>query len=245
MNRNPASRYLQLAQNRGGYRNADGFFDRDTMSGSRGYYADATAAVPAASTAVVNNKPTSQPFVINVTSTSGAAVSNFDILGAYQYVTNPPAGFSWSNGNLVNGSITISSGVSGITYAQMLAQFQGLPFTVGNTYIKSTTAGQIDETLTLSISDATGRSGNNPMIPLIDPYQMQSTVIVFNQKYRMDGNTKITIATVLANATVTFYLFPIDDYNPVRALSDGQIVKSFSNPNLVRAQQVFIGSPNQ
>ena len=247
MNRsNPANRYLRAAQQRGGYRHADGFFDRDTMQGARGFYADASAATASAAPAATpGNKPTSQPFVITVTSTSGAAVSNFDVLGAFEYLTNPPTGASWNAaGNLVVGSVTISSAIPTINYTRMLAQFQTTPFTVGTTYISSATADQVQQTLTLTITDATGRTASNPMLPLLDPYQQQSTVIAFTQKYRMDGNTKITIGTLLANATVMFYFYPTDDYNAVRALSDGQIVKSFANPNIVKAQQVYLGTPN-
>lgn len=247
---NPANRYLQAAANRGrGFRNADGFLDRDLMNGGRGnFYADATAAAPAAAApaATPGNKPTSQPFVVVVTSTSGAAVPNFDILGAYEYLTTPPTGWAWdaATGNLANGSVTISSGVSTINYKRMLAQFQTTPFTVGNTYINSSTATQINQALTLTISDATGRTASNPMLPVTDPYQFSQTSIAFTQKFRMDGNTKITMASVLANATVYFYFYPIDDFNAVRALSDGNIVKSFASPNIVKAQEVYIGQPN-
>lgn len=241
-NISPANRYLQLAR-QGGFHNSDGFFDRDTMTGARGFYADASAAAPApAAPATPGNKPTSQPFVINVASTSGAAVANFDILGAFQYLSNPPAGWSWdTNGNLNFGAVQISSGVGTINYNRMLAQFQVTPFTVGVSYLKSATANQVSEPLTLTITDATGRTSSNPMLPLIDPYQFQTTVIAFTQKFRMDGNTKITIASVFANASIQIYLYPIDDFNPVRALSNGQIVKSFANPNIVKAQQVFLG----
>lgn len=246
---NPANKYLEAAS-RARYHSADGFLDADTINGNRGFYADATAAATAAPVAAAapaatpGNKPTSQPFVVVVTSTSGAAVSNFDVLGAYEYLVNPPTGWSWSNGNLVNGSITISSGVSTINYTRMLAQFQTLPFTVGTVYINSSTATQINQALTLTVSDATGRTASNPMLPVTDPYQFSSTSIAFTQKFRMDGNTKITVAQILANAVVTFYFYPTDDFNSVRALSNGQVVKSFGNPNIVRTQQVFLASQN-
>jgi len=247
---NPANRYLQAAAGRGGrFRNADGFFDRDVVNAGRGsFYADATAAAPAAAPAATpGNKPTSQPYVIVVASTSGAAVDNFDILGAYEYLTTPPTGWSWdaATQNLSNGSLTIKSGVPNITYKQMLAQFQATPFTVGQTYISSATATQIDQVLDLQVTDANGRQASNPMIPLIDPYQFQTNRISFTQKFRMDGNTKITIASVLPNATVYFYFYPMDNFNAARALADGNVVKTYGQPNIVRAQQVYIGQPNQ
>lgn len=244
---NPANKYLQAAAGRSVYRGADGFLDADTVNGGRGFYADATtAAAVAPAAATPGNKPTSTPFVIQVASTSGAAVNNFDILGAYQYLVNPPTGWSWNaaTGDLINGSVTISAPVATITYNRMLAQFQTLPFTVGTTYITSSTAAQIQQILTVTVSDATGRGAFNPMFPLVDPYQMSTTSISFPQKYRMDGNTKITISSLLANTTVTFYFYPIDDFNAVRALSNGQVVKSFDNPNIVRSP-LYVGATNR
>ena len=47
--------------------------------------------------------PTSQPYIVTITSTSGAAVSDFEVLGSYENINT--AGFT-GGGNLVIGSIS-------------------------------------------------------------------------------------------------------------------------------------------
>jgi hypothetical protein len=104
--------------------------------------------------------PTSQPYIINITSTSGAAVSNFQVLGSYEFINN--SGFT-SGGDLVIGSITISSGIANITYREMLYQFMNNPYSVGLTYIQSATVGQVLETLSLNTRDANGNEAQKDL----------------------------------------------------------------------------------
>ncbi|MGH2642318.1 MAG: hypothetical protein ACRDE2_00090 [Chitinophagaceae bacterium] len=247
MNNNPAQRYLRQAAGQARYRGVDGFIDENTSYGRR-FYANAQTAAPAPqpSTAGSAALATSAPFILVVNNASGGAVTNFDIFGAYIYLINPPAGFVWNaNGSLVyNNLVTISSGIPGITYSQMLSQFQTIPFTVGETYVQSSTAGQITQNLTLSTTGADGKAASNPIIMVKDPYQMQVDALVNQQRYRITSNTKLTISQLLANASVTFNFYPSDDFNPVRSLSDGQVVKSFGNPGIIRAQRVLMGTSN-
>lgn len=111
--------------------------------------------------------PTSQPYIITVTSTSGSAVSNFAVLGSYEFINN--AGFT-AGGDLVIGSITISSGISGVTYREMLYQFMQNPYSVGLTYLQSATANQVLETLAVNTRDANGNEAQKTLVPTIDPY---------------------------------------------------------------------------
>ena len=93
-------KYLANAQRNAmeSFSNADGFIDNDlSFTGDDFFNAEGMGG---------GNVQTSQPYIVNVTSTSGSAVSNFEILGSYQYINN--AGFT-AGGDLVIGSITISS----------------------------------------------------------------------------------------------------------------------------------------
>jgi hypothetical protein len=115
------------------FSNADGFIDQDlSFTGDDFFRADGGMSMG-------GDIQTSQPYIINVTSTSGSAVANFDVLGSYQYINN--AGFTTA-GNLVIGSVTISSGIPNISYQEMLYQFMNNPYSVGLTYIQSATANQ-------------------------------------------------------------------------------------------------------
>lgn len=179
--------------------------------------------------------PTSQPYIVTVTSTSGSAVSNFAVLGSYEFINN--AGFT-AGGDLVIGSITISSGISGITYREMLYQFMQNPFSVGLTYLQSATANQVLETLAVNTRDANGNEAQKTLVPTIDPYQQQSTIIAMRYGYRIDGFTKVIISSVLANASVKLYFYPSDNINLARGLSGRAVSEAFGNPGIVKAQTI-------
>jgi len=233
---NKIQKYLQDAKNNASakFAHADGEFGSSTKNGDKGF-SNATGSMPASMT----KAPTSQPYVINVTSTSGSPVADFSILGSNTFLYGS-AGATWTNGSLVIGSITISSGTPGVTYQQMLAQFTQQPFTCGLTYYKSSTAGQIDQILSVITRDANGNSQTMPIVPTIDPYQQQSNVIVIPNVFTVDGFTSVVIASVLANATVTFQLYPADKINLARGLDNQSVGANYSNPGIVKAQEVVV-----
>lgn len=229
------SQYLRQAQNSAmeSFVGADGFFDDDVhFTGSDDFYgADGVNPVAAA---------TSMPYAINITNT-GAAVNNFELLGSAAYLNN--AGFT-AGGSLVIGTITISSLISGITYREMLYQFQGNPFSVGLTYIQSDTAGQLIQPITLNTRDANGTQAQKPFMPLLDPYQNQNNVVVVKQPYRVDGMTRMILSSVLANAVINFYIYPSDNINLARGLAGKPVSRNFGNPAIVKAQPVtVVGNP--
>ena len=174
----------------------------------------------------------SMPYIINITNGSTAAQSNVDVLGANQYLFN--TGLQ-ANGDLVIGSITISSGVPNISYRDLLATSQTNPFTVGQTYISSqATPAQVQEVFTVTTKDPNGSLLQVPISPAIDPYQQQSGILVDDTPYRIDGNTKLTISQVLGSAVVQVRFFPADNINPGRALAGQPVGQSFADPGLIR-----------
>ena len=177
---------------------------------------------------------TSQPYIINVTSTSGSAVANFNILGSYTYLNS--TGFS--NGNLTIGSITISSGIPDITYQEMLYKFMNNPYSVGLTYIQSATQNQVLQTLSVNTRDANGNLAQKTLVPTIDPYQQQTNIIAMKYAYRIDGFTKIIIAQVLANATLSLYFYPADNINLARALGGNPASRQFGTPPVTNGQTI-------
>jgi hypothetical protein len=211
------------------FSNADGFIDNDlSFTGDDFFNAEGMGG---------GNVQTSQPYIVNVTSTSGSAVSNFEILGSYQYINN--AGFT-SGGDLVIGSITISSGISDVTYREMLYQFMNNPYSVGLTYLQSATANQVLETLSVNTKDANGNLAQKTLVPTIDPYQQQTTIIAMKYAYRIDGFTKIIIRQVLANATVKLYFYPADNINLSRALGGNSVSRQFGTPPVTNGQTIRI-----
>jgi hypothetical protein len=228
---NNVKKYLADAQRNANesFASANGFID-DDLSFTGDDFFQANGAQQGAPSA-----PTSQPYVIDVTSTSGSAVSNFEVLGSFEYINN--TGFT-SSGDLVIGSVTISSGIAGITYREMLYQFMNNPFSVGLTYVQSATANQILETLSVNTKDANGNTAQKSLVPTIDPYQQQSTVLAMKYAFRVDGFTKLILRNVLANASVKLYLYPSDNINLSRGLAGQNVSRQYGNPGIVKSQNI-------
>ena len=224
-------KYLANAQRNAmeSFSNADGFIDNDlSFTGEDFFNAEGMGG---------GNVQTSQPYIVNVVSTSGSAVSNFEILGSYQYINN--AGFT-AGGDLVIGSITISSGISDVNYREMLYQFMNNPYSVGLTYLQSATANQVLETISVNTRDANGNLAQKTLVPTIDPYQQQTTIIAMKYAYRIDGFTKLVIRQVLANSTVKLYFYPADNINLARALGGQAVSRQFGTPPVTNGQTIKI-----
>lgn len=211
------------------FNNADGFIDDDlSFTGDDFFNAEGVQQA-------VQNPQTSQPYIVNITSASGSAVSNFEILGSYQYINN--AGFT-AGGDLVIDSITISSGIPTVTYREMLYQFMNSPYSVGLTYVQSATANQILETISVNTKDANGNLAQKALVPTIDPYQNQTNVLAMKYPYRIDGYTKLIISSILANASVRINLYPADNINIARALGGRPVSKQFGTPPVTNGQTI-------
>jgi hypothetical protein len=224
-------KYLANAQRNAmeSFSNADGFIDNDlSFTGDDFFNAEGMGG---------GNVQTSQPYIVSVTNASGTAVSNFEVLGSYQYINN--AGFT-AGGDLVVGNVTISSGISDVTYREMLYQFMNNPYSVGLTYIQSATANQVLETISVNTKDANGNLAQKTLVPTIDPYQQQTTIVAMKYAYRIDGFTKIIIRQVLASSTVKLYFYPADNINLSRALGGQSVSKQFGTPPVTNGQTIRI-----
>jgi hypothetical protein len=218
------------------FSNADGFIDDVNFTGDD-FFNNMGGMSGMMRADGAPSAPTSQPYIINITSTSGAAVPNFEVLGSYEFINN--SGFT-AGGDLVIGSITISSGIANINYREMLYQFMNNPYSTGLTYIQSSTAGQVLETLSINTRDANGNEAQKTLVPTIDPYQQQSDIIALKYPYRIDGFTKMIIRSVLASSTVKLYFYPADNINLARGLAGRPVSKQFGNPGIVRNQTVVL-----
>lgn len=218
------------------FSNADGFIDDVNFTGDD-FFNNMGGMSGMMRADGAPSAPTSQPYIINITSTSGAAVPNFEVLGSYEFINN--SGFT-AGGDLVIGSITISSGIANINYREMLYQFMNNPYSTGLTYIQSSTAGQVLETLSINTRDANGNEAQKTLVPTIDPYQQQSDIIALKYPYRIDGFTKIIIRSILASSTVKLYFYPADNINLARGLAGRPVSKQFGNPGIVRNQTVVL-----
>ena len=177
-----------------------------------------------------NNAPQSQPYIITISNASASAVSNFDVLGAYTYLNN-----TFTNGSLTISGVTISSSISNVNYQQFLYQSMNQPFSVGLTYIESVSgsSSQITQTFTLNTQDANGNQLLRTIVPTIDPYQQQSTIVAVKQLYSIDGFTKLTFSTVAASAVFRVHFYPASNINLAAGLQGSSVAQQYGNPNIV------------
>lgn len=197
----------------------DQFFDAD---------GDGAAAPQAGGVPSMGAMRTSQPYIITISNASATSVSNFDVLGAYQYLGSG----TFTSGSLVSGQITVSSAISNVTYQEFLYQSMNSPFAVGLTYIESVSGSttQVSQTLTLNTRDANGNQALKTLVPTIDPYQQQSGIVALNQLYDIDGFTKITISTVLPSVVFRIHFYPRANLNVARGLRGNQVAADFGSP---------------
>jgi hypothetical protein len=195
---------------------------------SDGYSADGGSA---------NAAPTSQPYIINVQNTTAANISNVTILGAYTFIGTSSPAYGNASG------ISITMGITNVTYTEFLYQSMNSPFSVGMTYIQSLggSSAQITQPITLNTQDANGNQALKSLIITIDPYQQQTSVVAVKQLYRIDGYTKLTISTLLPNAVVQFQFYPADNINLARGLSGRPATRNFGKPAIVKDSVAVIG----
>jgi hypothetical protein len=224
-------RYLQMAnrQVNESFIGVDGFVDDDMYfaAGDNFFGADGTEAAPMAAAPAVMR---SQPYILTVSNASNAAVT-VDVFGAYIYLNN--AGFS--GGSLTVSNVTITSGLSNVTYYNLLNQSSVSPFTIGSTLISSVngTTSQVLAPLTLSTLDANGNQATKILTPVIDPYQQQSGVIELKQPFRIDGFTKLTFS-IFASTSIQFQFYPSDTINIARGLGGNAVSKQYGSPKIIR-----------
>jgi len=177
---------------------------------------------------------TSQPYILSIANSTTDAVDNVALFNAYKSLAASATNYD----NDV--AITVSMGIGGLTYGEMLYQSMNKPFVTGLTYLQSTNTAQVLETIKISQKDVNGNESHKSIVPTMDPYQQQqgSVAIAFN--YKIDGFTKLTIASILGSATLNLYLYPAENVATGRALTGGAVVKGFSNPDVVKKDKVEI-----
>jgi len=183
-----------------------------------------------------SSAPTSQPYIVVITNTSGSVSHPCTILGAYNTLSYTSA--NWQN----SPAISISMGISGISYSEFLYQSMNKPFIVGLTYYQSATANQVLETMTLIQRDVNGNQTNKTLVPTIDPYQYQSTIIAVKFSYKIDGFTSLVVSAILGGATVKLYFYPAETVSTSRALTGRKAVSGYGNPNIVKKDTMSLSS---
>jgi len=190
------------------------------------------AGAPAPAAPAMGGAPTSQPYILTLTNSHSANIASNVIGKAYQNIT------SADNGLLTH--MAISMGVSGTTYLEFLYTTLNRPFVNGLTYIDGSSAGQSIKALQLKVRDVNGNIQEKTLVPIIDPYQQQNTIVALRTVFKWDGFTSIAVDVNLTSST-TMYFYPSENVNVGRGLSGQAVARAYGNPNIVRQDKVVLG----
>ena len=185
------------------------------------------------------NAATSQPYILNVENTTTSDISNVTILGAASNIGGTAPAYGNATG------ISITMGISNVTYGEFLYTSLQKPFSIGLTYLSSTNDNQVLETMTLSQKDVNGNTSQKVLTPSMDPYQQQSGKIAMQYNYNVDGFTSIIISKILAksgsvNGNVKIYFYPSENVSTGRALAGRKAVRGYARPRVVRDQKLSL-----
>jgi len=114
---------------------------------------------------------------------------------------------------------------------------------VGLTYYQAAgenAAAQVLQTLTLVQKDVNGNISQKTLVPTIDPYQQQSSVIAIKFSYKIDGFTSILISGVEWGTTAKIYFYPAETASTARSLTGRRVVAGYGNPNIVKSDKLTL-----
>jgi len=170
----------------------------------------------------------SLPFIINIANSTAADVANVVVLGSNSNL------FGATNfGNVAAITITMDNG--DVSYTEFLESIKSEPFKTGLMYLQSANANQPFKQLTIEYREPNGRKVTLPVTPALDPMQQQSGVTIVRHKFPVNAFTKIS-TTILASATLTMRLYPMEQLDISRGLIGRSVGKGYSKPNLSQFQ---------
>jgi hypothetical protein len=170
----------------------------------------------------------SLPFVISIANSTASAVASVNILGANSNLFG-----STNFGNAAAITITMDNG--DVTYTEFLESIKSEPFKVGLMYLQSANTSQPFKQLTLEYREPNGRKTTLPITPALDPMQNQAGVTIVRHKFPVNSFTKIQ-TTILASATLTMRLYPMEQIDVARGLVGRNVAKGYERPNLSQFQ---------
>jgi hypothetical protein len=144
------------------------------------------------------------PYKIIVKSKIDTDIKNFFIISPILWDLN-----NFKEGNFISDDFEydIFCETPNLTLLDLIKKFETSPFRVGLLYVQSSTPSNILQTFSVDNNNGTDIK---QLIPTIDPYQQQSSVIATKTDFIIDKKTSLQASILKANSTMNIYLFPID-----------------------------------
>lgn len=182
-----------------------------------------------------------KPYVLTISTSAPTNTLTAILFGYNDYFNQTNFGSDTGAG----GTITVSSGVSGVPYRRMLSQSQNKPFEIGYWRISCSNTSQLAQVITVNYVDANGRSASDPIAVSIyqDSYQNISTVVdITDYNIKIDGNTYLSIPVLAGVTDLTFIFYPVAIVDAGRVITGGNLRKDFRTPklNALNADKIII-----
>lgn len=140
----------------------------------------------------------SMPYIVTIENT-GKKEEQAVIFGEYKNLTED------NYGN--KKCIKLSSSIANVSYVEIMRQLSARPEEFSLIRLQSINTQQILEPLKLTAADANGNEIQKVIIPNLDPYQQQCTIVQVNETFVIDGNLNIKVK-ILPGQTLQIYLYP-------------------------------------
>ncbi len=173
-----------------------------------------------------------RPYIVNISNTN-VALTNYVLFGSAANRTSAtfgePAG------------IVVTYGLAGYTYAQLLADSESKPFTIGRIRLDDTTAGGASANLTAPLSVAkTSSEGTlfqSPLTPYTALNQFITSAIEIPCNFEVDSDTQIQ-GSLIASSSIRFSIFPAMRASQTRSLNQKPDLKGFGRPQIGAIQTI-------
>ncbi len=222
-----------------GFHSADGFFETHNAAGINGAtgvdYAEGDMNATGAQVrayAASQRVDVSRPYIINVAN-GNAFLTNYLLFGSAANRT--AAGFNEPAG------ITVTYGLAGYTYAQLLADSESKPFTIGRIRLDDTTAGgavaNLTAPITVSKTSSEGTLFQSPLTPYQALNQFITSAIEIPCNFEVDSDTQLQ-GSLIATSSVRVSIFPAARASQTRQLNGKPEMKDLGRPQIGAIQTI-------
>ena len=165
-----------------------------------------------------------EPYVLNIRN-AGAGTETAIVFGRNRYVGQT------NFGSGVN--ITITMAVTSVPYEQLLQQSASEPFEIVKIRLSSSSATQLDQTITYVKTDSNGQEAQTPITvtSYLSPDQYQATLRDIDYRCQIDGNTHFSYP-VEPGASVTMSIYIQAKVNIAKPLIGKGAVTEFSKARI-------------
>ena len=165
-----------------------------------------------------------EPYVLNIAN-AGAGIETAIIFGRNRFVGQANFG---SGAN-----ITITMGVAGVPYEQLLQQSASEPFEIVKVRLSSSSTTQLDQSMTFVKTDSNGQSAQTPITvtSYLSPDQFQNSLRDIDYRMQIDGNTHISYP-ILAGQSVTMSIYISAKVNIAKPLQAKGAITEFSKARI-------------